>query len=220
MDLIVLLRRGVRVGHCPRAAALQRQSTTLDAHVSVLTPVLTPAVADNPVETFLWISAPSDHGHDVVLHQRPAPNHPGGVLQQRIGVNAAGDWPSVVDLFHHGILAHDRSIVRNGGVGIFAQSNAGLPEGAASTGDVLGFAARVRILADAIAAFTGACQVWLGGKVGDAAASALAQLVDPLVGAVHGATVARPDIPTVQHVLHGKLDIRALCPTGNLDAIR
>ena len=50
-----------------------------------------------------------------------------------------------------GHLAHDRAIVRNGGIRIAAQSNAGFTEGAASTGDVLGFAARVRILADAIA---------------------------------------------------------------------
>ena len=43
--------------------------------------------------------------------------------------------------------------------------------------------------------------------------------MEPLVGAIDGAAVARARVAAIQHVLHGKVDVDALALACDLDAI-
>merc|ERR1719408_13267 len=93
-------------------------------------------------------------------------------------------------------------------------------EAAAGAGDVRRCAGPVGRFAEALAGLFRARHVRLLGLVGDPAPGLLGDLHDPLVGAIHGAPVTASRGATIEHVLHGGVDVDALPLPCNLDPVR
>mmetsp|Transcript_30772 Transcript_30772/g.51145 ORF Transcript_30772/g.51145 Transcript_30772/m.51145 type:complete len:209 (+) Transcript_30772:104-730(+) len=92
------------------------------------TPVLAPGIADNPVDfASFWICLPSNYAHDMIYHHMPQLgifDTTTGIFDQRLRVDAGGDWSTSQDftlqLVHNtGRVSQNtvRSVFGNGGVG-------------------------------------------------------------------------------------------------------
>eukprot|EP00405_Crypthecodinium_cohnii_P004239 CAMPEP_0194771490 /NCGR_PEP_ID=MMETSP0323_2-20130528/49376_1 /TAXON_ID=2866 ORGANISM="Crypthecodinium cohnii, Strain Seligo" /NCGR_SAMPLE_ID=MMETSP0323_2 /ASSEMBLY_ACC=CAM_ASM_000346 /LENGTH=113 /DNA_ID=CAMNT_0039705609 /DNA_START=182 /DNA_END=520 /DNA_ORIENTATION=+ len=64
--LVVQLLGGEALDRGPRALLLQVKGTLGDTNEAHLAPVLTPGVADDPIEALVGVGAPADDGDDVV----------------------------------------------------------------------------------------------------------------------------------------------------------
>ena len=63
-----------------------------------LPPVLSPRVPHDPKHAILRVGAPSNHGHDVVNALALRLDDAGFIVEQGVGVNAAGDGTTMEDL--------------------------------------------------------------------------------------------------------------------------
>jgi hypothetical protein len=73
--------------------------------------------------------------------------------------------------------------------------------------------------AEALLGLRRACHVWLSSLIADTSASLLGDAVDPLVGAVDGASMAAANAAAVEDVLDSQVDVDTLALAGNLDTI-
>merc|ERR1712118_228542 len=89
-ELVVELRSREHVRHGPRALVLDVQSAECHAHVAHLTPVLAPAVANDPVPGAVLL-APADDRDHVVNAAARALDHAALVVEERHGVDATAD---------------------------------------------------------------------------------------------------------------------------------
>mmetsp|Transcript_66077 Transcript_66077/g.196635 ORF Transcript_66077/g.196635 Transcript_66077/m.196635 type:complete len:432 (+) Transcript_66077:518-1813(+) len=220
MDLVVSLGRREVPGHCPSAAPLKCQAAAGDTDEALLTPVLAPTVPHNPVEALLGVSAPAHDRDDVVDEEAEAvPEDTGLVVPNGARIDAAADGTTVEDLLHHALLTGDGPKVRDRGVGVGGEAHAGLSKGAASPGHILRSALPLAVAAETVPALARTGHVGIRGGVGDPTACALGDPVEPLVGAIDGATVAGADVAAVEDVLHRELHVRALGLARDLDAV-
>mmetsp|Transcript_88232 Transcript_88232/g.156426 ORF Transcript_88232/g.156426 Transcript_88232/m.156426 type:complete len:228 (-) Transcript_88232:298-981(-) len=149
-------------------------------------------------------------------------NDAGLVVQKWVGVNAAGDRTTVEDLLHHGVSPADGAVLGNGGVREAAEASAVsalFVEAAAGASCVEGRARGVHMRAEAFLGVAGACKVRLGGLVADAGASLRGDVVNPLVRAINGTSVAGANSTAIQQVLHRQVDVYAHSFASNLDTV-
>lgn len=62
-------------------------------------------------------------------------------------------------------------------------------------------------------------KVWVGGLVANSCSSALGNAVQPLVGAINAATVARANVGAVENVLDRQVNVDRGGLSGNFHAI-
>ena len=146
-----------------------------------------------------------------------------GVVEDRGGVDAAGDGAAGEDLLGHVVSALDGAELGDGGVRVVVEADAlaaHLLEGGAGARDVLGLAVAVALLglraAEAVGGLLGAGDVRVVGVVRDAG---LAERLDPLVDSGSGAAVARAGVAAVEDMLHGEVDVDAGALARDLDAV-
>jgi len=193
MNLVVLFRGGIVSKGCPCAAGLDLQLAESDTDISHFAPVLTPAVAHDPVLAVLVVVSPANNTDYmvnllswVVGHNAPS------VFQKRLGVDATGNGPTGVNFSLHSFLALDSSVFGDGRIWERAQASALAThgtEGGACLGDVLCRACSVDMWANTLLGFAGAGQVRVRGFVRNPGAP-LGLLVDPKVRSDNRATVA------------------------------
>merc|ERR1719313_579005 len=223
VDLVVLLCCCVAARDSPGALGLNLERSEGNPDVTHLTPVLTPRVTHNPVALvgFLVLS-PTNNRNDMVNASASIRDNALLEVEEWHSIDSTGNWASVVDFLHHGILAGDGAIVRNGDVRVAAEASAAttfLVKAATSSGNVQRIAGEVGVRAEAFLGLRGAGEVWVGSLVAHTSACLLRDLMDPLVCTVNGSSMARANTSTVEDMLDGKVDIDALGPTGNLDTI-
>mmetsp|Transcript_25036 Transcript_25036/g.62779 ORF Transcript_25036/g.62779 Transcript_25036/m.62779 type:complete len:323 (-) Transcript_25036:82-1050(-) len=220
MHLVAALGCCEVLRYCPSTRLLeaQRLPAGLHAHVALLAPVFTPRVPNDPIHSFLWVGPPTDNRDDVVCEERKPLGDARGVVEDRARIDAAGDRASVEDLLHHCILPRNRTVVGDRRIRVARKACTWRAEVATCPCDILGFAMGVHLPAEALATLRRACQVRLRCEVRDARAG-FAQLVDPLVGAIDAAAMARACVSAIQHVLNRQHDVSPLGLARNLDAI-
>jgi len=104
MELVVALRSGEILGNSPRAASLlQVESTALHLHIAMLSPILSPTVPYNPVETLFGISTPTHNRDDVVSVGTHFCSNACCVSAERICIDAASNRAAGEDLLLHRI---------------------------------------------------------------------------------------------------------------------
>mmetsp|Transcript_166528 Transcript_166528/g.404666 ORF Transcript_166528/g.404666 Transcript_166528/m.404666 type:complete len:276 (-) Transcript_166528:351-1178(-) len=219
--LVVLLRGREVAWHGPRALVFKVEGAEGHWEVTHVPPVLPPRVAHNPEFPLHWVCPPAHHRNDVISVETVLLDNARLVIEKGVGVNAAADGSPLVDLLHHRLSAGNGSEVRDGGVRKAGEARARASlviKAATSACNVDGLARPIGRLAEALGGFRRARHVRLGSFIADASAS-LGDPLEPLVGPINAPTVATADISTIQHVLHGEVDVGALGPTCDLDAI-
>merc|ERR1711988_1412177 len=103
-EVVVLLWSCVVRNGSP-IATVEAQSAKLHANVAILSPELTPAIADNPILALLGVGAPANHRDDMVHIAFHACGDASLVVQKRACIDSASDRTPVEDLFHHGVRA-------------------------------------------------------------------------------------------------------------------
>lgn len=195
--------------------------TGINVEVTHLSPVFSPAVANNPVvAASRFIESPSDNRDDVIDRTgfRGIKNTT-LVVQKRLSINTTSDRSTSIDLSHHVLHAGHATVFGNGHVReeINVDALATVAgEGGAGTANVFLGAGPVTIRAKTFGGFAGAGSVLLAGVVWD-----VARFMDELVGTQSRSSVAGTSdfVTTVQNVLDGEIDINSLAVTGNLDTI-
>mmetsp|Transcript_12007 Transcript_12007/g.35659 ORF Transcript_12007/g.35659 Transcript_12007/m.35659 type:complete len:229 (-) Transcript_12007:569-1255(-) len=107
-------REGTWLG--PIALLLDFQGPELDARPTQLTPILAPRIAHVPILAFDRVDAPTSHRDGVVDPPALAASDSSGIVQQRVGVDAADDRAPAVDLPHHGVGTLDVAMGLDRGV--------------------------------------------------------------------------------------------------------
>mmetsp|Transcript_93000 Transcript_93000/g.248919 ORF Transcript_93000/g.248919 Transcript_93000/m.248919 type:complete len:327 (-) Transcript_93000:39-1019(-) len=221
MDLVVLLSSGVVLHNCPVASVLHSQRPECNTNIPHLPPELTPRVTHDPVPAGLLISPPSHHRNDVVNRRAAVLNHSRLVVQQRAGVNPAGNRATVVDLLHHRVLPLDRPVVRNCHIREVSKPAARASlrgKATASTSNIDGLAARIHVRAESLLGVRRASLVGVRCLV--AQTVAIRRLLgQPLVHRASRSTIAASGIGAVQNVLHRQIDVDALASTSDLHTI-
>jgi len=204
---------------------LHIESSEGNLHETHLTPVLTPRVTNDPVVGAI-LNAPADDRDDVVAQERFTSDNAGLVLDEGLRIDTTGDGATGKDFLLHalgtGREAKEGTVLVHSGVGVLLDLGAEaavLGESVASARDVETSALGVDMAAETLVAIGGACEVRVGGLVGNAASGSGRESVEPLVDTRNGATVAGADTSAVQDVLHREVDIGALGTTSDLDAI-
>ena len=146
VNLVVELRSGEGSKNSPAALLFKIKGAFGDSNVAHLTPVLTPGVSNDPIESLFGISAPANNGDNMIDTITRLVNDAGLVVKKLGGVNTASDGASGVDFLLHGGLSGDGAVFSNGGVGVFGKSGAGtsfLGEASAGSSNVDGLAGGV-----------------------------------------------------------------------------
>mmetsp|Transcript_4977 Transcript_4977/g.11553 ORF Transcript_4977/g.11553 Transcript_4977/m.11553 type:complete len:407 (+) Transcript_4977:157-1377(+) len=199
-------------------------------HVPHFSPVLTPAVANNPVLRLgLLVRAPTHDGHDVVGVFRVSRfgKDPTGVFDDGFRVNGGRHRTPRVNLGHdlvHRVLlvvgiVIDEAVLGYGGVGEVVQGHAlaaHSPKGVAGLAGVFCGAGGIDLGAESLGGFGRAGQVRGAGVVGDVSGG-----LDELVGAGVVSPVARSRTlrPAVQNKLDAQVDVVPLGLAGDLDPV-
>ena len=145
----------------------------------------------------------------------------GLVVQEWVRIHTATDGATIEDLLHHGIGSTDGAIVGDGGIGKSGKSSAWtsfLGETPTSTCHIHSLAGGIHMRAESFTGIGGASHIGVRSLVGNASAL-LRHLFQPLVWAIHCATLAAANTTAVQQVLHSQVDVHTLRLAGNLDAI-
>ena len=193
-----------------------------NADVAHLSPVLSPAVAHNPVLALGRVRAPTDNGHNVVDFLVGVVGDARLIIEDGLSADAASDGAACVNFLGHVVGAVDGTVLRNSGVGVLGKSDAlaaGRGKSGASASDVLSGAGEVGVCAESLSALGRAGQVRVRGLVADTRSGLLADRVDPLVRADDGSTVAATHSSAVQDVLHRQVDVNSGGIACNLDAV-
>mmetsp|Transcript_38640 Transcript_38640/g.90799 ORF Transcript_38640/g.90799 Transcript_38640/m.90799 type:complete len:242 (+) Transcript_38640:246-971(+) len=219
MNFVVFLRSGEVLRDSPCAVVVfHSNSPTLDIGKPLLSPVFTPRVTDDPVQALLVICIPTNDRDGVICHATLCSDDAGLVVQKRFGIHVACNRPPCIDLLHHGVPALNRAKLRDRCVWVSGNSHTLFAKRAASSGHVVVRACEVNTLAKILRTVLGASNIWHGCCVGNASA-AFADGLDPLVGSVWFTALARACIATIEHVLHGELDVRTSRLACDLDAV-
>ena len=200
------------------------------AHVSHLTPVLSPTVSDDPVlGSSLWVETPTSEGDNVVgaLRMLRFRENATSVFDNWLCVNGSSHRSSSQDLSHDFVASSllvfvvivNQTILGNGSIwkvinlGALSTHTAKSVAGFARVRSV---ASRVNLVTESFRTFRRASQVGIASIVGD-----IANVLDELVSTGVVSTMARSGIfrSTVQNELDAEVDVITLSLASNLDTV-
>mmetsp|Transcript_12128 Transcript_12128/g.25678 ORF Transcript_12128/g.25678 Transcript_12128/m.25678 type:complete len:367 (-) Transcript_12128:150-1250(-) len=227
---IISGREFSRNGKCNFALDSEQILSHFQSHVSHFTPVLTPAVADNPVLcSAVGIGSPSHDGDDVVGRFRVTffAVDPTSVFHDGFRIDCCGNRTTCVDLGHDFVnrcllvvgVVIDEPVLGYGGIGKVIQGHtlaSHASKGVAGLAGVQSGAGGVDFSAEPIGGLGAAGNVGGAGVVRH-----VSGLLNEFIGAGVVSTVARSGhfCAAVQDKLDAQVDVVALGLAGNLDAV-